>query len=232
MPKVFATGDIHGDMQINRLGSSGFPQGKDLTKEDIVIILGDFGLLWEYTVSGTEKYWLDWLEAKPWTTVFIDGNHENFVRLYELPTEERFGADVGIIRPSIYHLRRGRIYTIGGQTFFAFGGALSIDKDRRIQGISWWSEEIPSRKEFHDAADLLDKQEYVDFILTHAAPLSILIKLGIYINHIKYRDPTTQMLDCFEKTTRYGLWLCGHYHVDQKIERVHLLYEDIVQIME
>lgn len=37
---------------------------------------GDFGGVWNG--SPEENYWLDWLEDKPFTTLFISGNHENY----------------------------------------------------------------------------------------------------------------------------------------------------------
>ena len=40
-----------------------------------MIILGDFGVIRDYKgPNGAEKYWLDWLEDKSFTTLFINGN--------------------------------------------------------------------------------------------------------------------------------------------------------------
>ena len=82
---IYITGDIHGNPV--RLGVNSFYEQKEFDKdnkdENIVIILGDFGLVWNKDGEDkNEKYWLDWLEGKPFTTVFVDGNHENFKRLY------------------------------------------------------------------------------------------------------------------------------------------------------
>lgn len=45
-----------------------------MTKEDFVIICGDFGGVWDYKEeSREEKYLLDWLEEKPFTTLFVSG---------------------------------------------------------------------------------------------------------------------------------------------------------------
>ena len=77
---VFITGDIHGNPQ-NRFSLENFPQQNELCKKDLVIILGDFGLVWDYKGENTyEKERLDWLEQKTFTTCFVDGNHENFDR--------------------------------------------------------------------------------------------------------------------------------------------------------
>ena len=44
---IFITGDTHGEIDIAKLNSKNFPQGNDLTKNDYVIILGDFGFIWK-----------------------------------------------------------------------------------------------------------------------------------------------------------------------------------------
>ena len=92
---------------------------------DYVIITGDFGGVWDN--SPRETYWLDWLEEKPFTTLFVDGNHENFDRLGELPVHQCQGGKVHYIRPHVLHLMRGQVFEIGGVTFFTMGGAASHD---------------------------------------------------------------------------------------------------------
>ena len=79
---VYVTGDIHGNPE--RLGVHSFYEQKEFIKnrenkdDNTVIILGDFGLVWNRDgESKQEKYWLDWLENKSFTTVFVDGNHSN-----------------------------------------------------------------------------------------------------------------------------------------------------------
>ena len=78
---IYITGDTHGDFQ--RFGSKYFPQQKEMSRGDYVVIAGDFGGLWDG--SQKDQYWLDWLNKKPFTTLFVDGNHENFDRLYNYP---------------------------------------------------------------------------------------------------------------------------------------------------
>ena len=102
---VFITGDTHGDF--TRFKKDIFYEQAELTKEDCVIIAGDFGGVWDG--SRQERHWLDWLEAKSFTTLFVSGNHENFDMLAELPTEEWHGGTVQCIRSSVIHLLRGQI---------------------------------------------------------------------------------------------------------------------------
>ena len=42
---IFMTGDTHGDF--SRFSARAFPEQKDLSKADYVIICGDFGGLWD-----------------------------------------------------------------------------------------------------------------------------------------------------------------------------------------
>ena len=80
---VYATGDCHGTFR--RFGRKYFPEQANMSRDDFVIICGDFGGLWES--SEEENYWLDWLNDKPWTTLWVDGNHENFTLLSKFPLE-------------------------------------------------------------------------------------------------------------------------------------------------
>lgn len=50
---IYVTGDIHADIDIGKLSMDKFPQQRDLSKSDYLIICGDFGLVWDGLV---EKY--------------------------------------------------------------------------------------------------------------------------------------------------------------------------------
>ena len=128
---IYITGDCHADFR--RFDTDIFPEQNDMTKDDYVIICGDFGGIWDKDKeSSREKWWLDWLEAKPYTTLFVDGNHENFDRLYEYPIEEWHGGKVHKIRESVIHLMRGQVFEIDGKKIFTFGGARSHDISSEI----------------------------------------------------------------------------------------------------
>ena len=101
---IFITGDTHADVE--RFNTEIFPEQKEMTKDDYVIVLGDFGLVWNKAESKYEKHWLDWLDKKPFTTLFIDGNHENFDRLETYKSETWHGGRIQRIRPSVIHLKR------------------------------------------------------------------------------------------------------------------------------
>ena len=59
---IFVTGDTHIPIDIKKLNSKKFPIQKNLTRSDIVIVLGDFGLLWKEDKE--YLYWKRWLEKR------------------------------------------------------------------------------------------------------------------------------------------------------------------------
>ena len=120
---IYATGDTHGNFQ--RFAPEHFPEQAGMTKEDYMIICGDFGGVWDG--GKKEERNLDWLEDLPFTTLFISGNHENFDLLRKYPTEEWNGGKIQRIRPHVIHLMRGQVFDLQGYSFFTMGGARSHD---------------------------------------------------------------------------------------------------------
>lgn len=102
---IYITGDCHADF--TRFNTKIFPEQYEMTKDDYVIICGDFGGVWNrFEENKHEKHWMDWLEDRPFTTLFCEGNHENFDRLYSYSIEKWNGGNVHKIRPSVIHLMR------------------------------------------------------------------------------------------------------------------------------
>lgn len=169
-------GDTHGPLEINKINPKRF-LGRALTDNDAIVICGDFGFPFMPTdcisedalkESGAEHYCIkyarayrqniDWLKTFPCNILFVDGNHDNHEFWAKLPTEFWNGGRVQRLpdAPNVIHLMRGEYYTIDGLTVWCMGGAESIDKATRTQGISWWPEEIPSQKEMWHGMDTLE----------------------------------------------------------------------------
>ena len=255
---IFVTGDCHSEFQ--KLSTASFPEQKEMTKDDTVIICGDFGAVWDCDgASPSEQYWLKWLDEKPFTTVFVDGNHENFDRLNsEFEVVDFHGGKAHKLNESVYHLMRGEIFEFEGKRFFAFGGASSHDIDDgilswedfdtqeefketvrkwrkqrkmfRINHVSWWAEELPSDEEIQNAENNLVRADYkVDYVLAHCAPQSIVSWL--YARYSKPDKLTMYFEDLAHRLT-FNNWFFGHYHEDRKIMgKFVLLYDQIVRII-
>lgn len=224
---IFVTGDIHGHVDIHKLNTQSFPAQSTLTKKDYVIICGDCGLVWGGKNTKSDAYWQKWLDKKPFTTLFVDGNHENHALLNEYPVTEWNGGKVHQIQPSVLHLMRGQVFTIEGMTFFTMGGASSHDKQYRKEGISWWPQELPSREEYEEAERNLAKHDWnVDFVLTHCAPTSV----QAYFDGDYVTDELTEFFESLYGRLNWNMWYTGHYHRDEAFGKYHLLYHNILEI--
>lgn len=243
---LFLTGDTHGSF--GRFSRRNFPAQEHLTKEDCVFICGDFGGVWDG--SPQQEFWLDWLEEKPFTTLFVSGNHENFDALNGYPERMWRGGRVRAVRESVLHLLRGDLFTLEGHTFFTMGGASSHDmedgildpadpdyreKARRLRRRggrfrvlrrSWWPEELPDEAEYEHARHNLDRAGWqADYIVTHCAPTHIQAQVG---GPGHRPDRLTDFLEEVAARCRFRAWYFGHYHGEQTVEdRFHLLYEGI-----
>jgi len=224
---IYITGDLHGSIDKSKLNTKNFPEQKSLTKNDYLIIAGDFGVIWD---NSKEQVWLlKWIASKNFTTLFIDGNHENFDLLNQYPITEWNGGKVHQINDSIYHLMRGQVFTIDNKTIFTFGGAESVDKQYRREFISWWRQELPSQAELCEGIDNLQEQNMVvDFIITHTAPTDVVKELKLDFE--KIHDPTSAMLQEFKEITAFKHWYFGHFHTEQTVRNFTALYNNIVKL--
>ncbi|MFD1888564.1 metallophosphoesterase family protein [Paenibacillus wenxiniae] len=229
---IYVTGDTHGMPWLSRrLNTRSFPQQKQLTKQDTVIIVGDFGLIWDWQKE--DQFWLKWLdEVKPFTTVFIDGNHENFDLLEQFPIEQWNGGHVHRINDSVLHLMRGQVYTIEGKRLFTFGGAASHDREYRKEGKSWWARELPSAEEYEYGLQQLEKYNWdVDVVITHTCSRESLAWITQHYNTNVEPDVMHDYFQTIQDQLNYRQWWFGHFHQDVELpNRQRLIYYDLVQI--
>lgn len=251
---VYVTGDCHTEW--NKFSTDAFPEQKEMTRDDIVIVCGDFGIWHD---NATERWWLKWLEKKSFTICFCDGNHENFDRLYgdEFEVVDFHGGKAHKIRENIYHLMRGYVFDFCGKKFFAFGGASSHDirdgiidpeeydsredfelayfaKRRakeifRVNHISWWEQEMPSQEEMEFGLKTLEENDNkVDFIVTHCAPTHMEERIG---NGTYVLDKLNDYFEELSKKVDFQKWIFGHYHDDRDYGKYILLYDQIIRIL-
>lgn len=245
---IYITGDTHSNFI--RFNEDNFPVQEEMTKDDYVIICGDFGGVWTFEEeSNREKEALNWLNNKKFTTLFVDGNHENFTRLYNYPVKEWHGGKVHKIRESVLHLMRGEIFDINNKKFFAFGGAkshdiqdgiLNLDEEEkiyqyrkrgayfRIRDYSWWDLELPTKEEMENGIKNLEKANYgIDYIVSHCCPTNIQTLLNLSYK----KDILTDYLQEVSEKCEFKKWYFGHYHDNRQINsQFALLYTDIVPL--
>lgn len=228
---IYITGDTHGE--ISRFYEENFPGESELTEDDYLIVCGDFGFLFypeyrpEYYMQQKE---LDELESKPYTILFCDGNHENFPLIYSHPVEYWNGGKVHRIRKNVLHLMRGQVFNIDGNTIFAMGGAYSIDKYMRREGLSWWKEELPTNNEYREATqNLREVGNKVDVILSHTAPREIIRRMGKFPD--AHDGELTGFLEWIMYEVEFKQWFFGHWHTDKNVtEKFRAVYFDVVKM--
>ena len=118
---IYITGDTHADFsRFTKRQRCRLPF--ELTEKDIVIVCGDFGLLWERN-DKTLKYNLDWMSRLPFKILWVSGNHENYDMLEDYQLEEWHGGKVRhILRDQIIYLERGQVFKIEGKKFSPLAG--------------------------------------------------------------------------------------------------------------
>ncbi len=247
---VYCCGDTHGMHDIYKLALFKKGAGAQLTKNDYVIICGDFGLLWNnpylmnyygdtksYCIPSnlTDHLWsadeldlLEWYTNLPWTTLTVLGNHENYDRWDTYPVTEWHGGKVQKLNDSVIRLMNGEIYEIDGHTYFCMGGAMSTDRgpatgtEKEDKGISWWPQEIPSFEEWSCGQKNLEDHDFkVDFIITHDMPE------GANYYH-RYRiSEVSRRLEEIANQVEYKHWFCGHMHEDEDDDygKISVLYD-------
>ncbi len=223
---IYITGDTHGELDIRKLNSKRFPQQRTMTKDDYVVILGDFGLIWDE--SKEELYWRNWLAVRNFTTLFIDGNHENFDLLKQYEVVDWHGGKVQFINNNIIHLMRGQVYQLDGKTIFTMGGGTSIDKKYREPGKSWWPEELPTGYEYEEALNNLEKHNWsVDYVFTH----TISNKMMTFMRYQREESELSDFLDLIEEKITFKHWYFGHFHADHQVKpNYRLLYMEVIPI--
>lgn len=150
-------GDVHGSFaQMDKA----IRHAKEL-ELDTIFQVGDFGI-WH-----NDKPFLNQQQAllEQWgiELYFIDGNHEDFTRLYD---KKILDDGTRYVRDNITYIPRGYRWDWHGLSFLGLGGAASIDRKHRIEGRSWWPEEFLTEE------DILTAQAGgpVDIMLTHDSP--------------------------------------------------------------
>lgn len=206
---VYITGDTHGEQ------GRFLEFDKHLIMGDYLIICGDFGYI--FRNNEDENILLDRIASKPYTLLFVDGNHENFPAIYSYRREIWNGGKIHRIRKNIIHLCRGQVFQIEGKKFFTFGGAYSIDRYMRRENISWWTQEMPTDEEYAEADNNLNiHNRIVDYIITHAAPEDTMNIF--YPNHFEEKT-LNNFLEYIRETVKYRHWYMGHLHRDEDIWR-------------
>jgi predicted phosphodiesterase len=211
MKKILLIGDTHG----NTAWAREMVALAQALKADAIVQLGDFGI---WPGPGGDKFLRKlnkYLDEADLNLYFVDGNHEDFPKLKELRGGQEGIAPLiwaGVENPTprrIRHIPRGHVWEWDGVTFMGVGGAVSIDRQWRIPGQSWWPEETLSPAQEEYALEQAAKFSPVDVFVSHDAPTSIPMQ-GLI------PDPQStwhrQVISDIARAAAPRLWFHGHFH--------------------
>lgn len=228
---VYIAGDLHGDWDtFNPFINAKIRQSKQLrsyidTYDEVEVIIlqtGDFGF-WPHKHNSTElsrngrsrwnqygiKNAVSGIKDGLVKIYWCDGNHENHDVLDVLEAQQPDQPFIEIM-PGVYFATFGSIVTLlDGTTVLFCGGADSIDKERRIPGDSWWTQEIINMNDMERLPP--PGSTRVDWIISHTCPAYFSLDVPVYTAG-KAGDPSKQYLNMIFDAYRPKQWWFGHYH--------------------
>lgn len=203
--KVLVVSDIHGSWGIiNELISKKQP--------DVILQVGDWGFFSNF--HGKRGL----LPKRQIFDVFGVKNrlsNGNLCQIYWLPGNHECWEDLNYLTPDykpleiqggITYCPFGTVLTINGYNVLFCGGAESTDKQYRIEGVSWWRDEIITQRDM----DHLPDREDIDIVLSHTIPRSFFHYMPI--KGERYNDPSTMALQIVLERYKPKAWASGHFH--------------------
>jgi predicted phosphodiesterase len=140
---------------------------------------------------------------------FIRGNHDDPMLCKQHPN---YLGDYGIYK-----------------NIFYMSGAHSIDLQTRTPGLDWWPDEELSMKELYDAYTLYATL-YPPIVITHDAPYTALIAMGVF----DAQSRTNEILEQMFEMHKPKLWVYGHHHrsFQEDIEKTKFICLNIDERLE
>lgn len=185
---VMFIGDVHGN----------YDHYARIVQQSTVptVQLGDFGF--RYDILGA----LQREGADPARHRVLGGNHDNYDILFDRPQA----------------LAHHGTLELGGLEAFYVRGELSVDKQYRVEGRSWWRAEELDAVQSREA--ILSYERHVrdggiDLVFSHGCPGGV---VEDFITNPSKRvlSHTAKLLQSMWEIARPKLWLFGHHHHDKE----------------
>ncbi len=234
--RLFITGDKHGEFSF----LEDFCKTNKTSKEDVLIILGDAGILYFGNKTLRERYLKDYISNFPITLFCVRGNHEERAEdRNEMVKKEMFENEVYYDPdyPNILYAIDGFQYVINGETFFIIGGAYSVDKFYRLMtGNMWFQREQLDEQEMNKISEKT-RGLHFNHILAHTCPFTW-EPTYLFLRGMDQSTVDTTMERWLEHVVRecsYDNYWFGHFHGDNMDicgdGKVHMLFNDIEEIV-
>lgn len=175
---------------------------------DRVVQVGDFGY-WPRFEEG--RSFLSAVSARAVSAgvdvFFCDGNHED----HEFLPHDSV-LDPHEVAPGVNWVPRGTVLEWEGTRLLFFGGAVSVDRDSRQTGWTWFADEIPSEAAWARA----ESAGTVDVVVAHdtvpGMPVRGVPPLSIPWSSRRRATEHRRRLQALQETVTPALWVHGHWH--------------------
>lgn len=195
--RILIAGDVHGCF-------SGFQELIIMTSPALALQCGDFGYWPRQGMRLPDKGFRD-AQGRLVPVRFCDGNHENHPELRKLVGSGLTSCEIA---PGIFYQPRGSTLELpDGRTVLFAGGADSVDKDARVEGIDWFPEELLTDADFERFPDLPS----VHMVISHTAPACM--KLPPQLDGEQNPDSSRAVLDRVLERYKPRVWFCARYHL-------------------
>lgn len=218
---IYVTGDLHGD-----LGKFQAPALRRLGRDDVLIVCGDFGFVWNG--GREEQHILRKIGKRKHQTLFVEGAHENYPQLESYPVSDYCGGKARIISGNLWHLCRGHVFTIQDKKIFAFGGADDPTIDINELADTPTLRRLPSEEDIMLANRALDLHgRAVDCIITHDCSFTL---RNCLVETTSF-DHLHTFLEEISRSVKFTMWYFGRYHLDRRIPPCYrAMHLDVVPI--
>jgi len=172
-----------------------------------IVQVGDFGYGWPQTKPfkiSHGYYETDELFERALKMPFfwLDGNHEN---------HDLLEADHGASQSNTFYCPRGSVIEFKLPTrevrrAMFFGGASSIDKKYRIEGVTWWPQESITYSQTQRA---IESHNEVDIVFSHERPSAFNYKHNFKEG---FGESDKNALEAIREVFKPPFWCFGHYH--------------------
>lgn len=232
--RVWIRGDTHGNFDF----LPEFCRINQTSREDLLIILGDAGILYYGAKSKREQEVKQEIAECPITLFCVRGNHEDRPEdRAELRIIEKFDNSVYYDPnyPNILYACNVR-YEINGESFYVIGGAYSVDKYHRL--ANGWKWNPKEQLTFAEMAEIEEKTEgqHFNHILAHTCPFNweptYLFLRGLDQSTVD--NTMERWLEHIVQNCDWDHYWFGHFHGDNMDicgdGKVHMLFNEIIQI--
>ena len=227
---IYYTGDIHGEV----LCAADIVARCGITDQDVLVILGDVGMNY-YGNSHGDKHRKKKLNKLGVPIFCIHGNHEMRPETISTYHEEKWRGGFVYVEeeyPNLLFAKDGEIYDLDGQKAIVIGGAYSVDKWYRLRmDMNWFPDEQPSDEIKCRVIKKLEEQDWnVDVVLSHTCPERY-IPIEAFLSGIDQStvdNSTEEWLGSIEERLKYTAWLCGHWHINKRIDKLQFLFHDVI----